>query len=205
MLSAGLATTLYLRTRLMPDEAAAETEWDAAVAALGNGVLGKFDRHANRLFSRAVGTVDQFSARASAWVLRRLPVESVASVALRDPSGALSPIAAGDYWLDRSAGLIESDVTTSDRRQQIEITYTGGYWLDPRNGSAMPAGATPLPDDLLEAYVLQAQHEAEARGLFHAVSFRSQKDAASPKTADAGALLPSVIDVLRPYRRYAGD
>jgi hypothetical protein len=204
MLSSGFATVTYLRSRLMPQEAAGETEWDESVAALGLSVAGKFDRHCNRFFTRAVGTVDQFSARASAWVLRRSPVEAISSVVLRAPDNSLQAIAAGDWWLDKAAGILESDVSTSDRRQQIEITYTGGYWLDPRDGTALPAGATALPYDVLEAWVLQCQHEAESRGLFHTVSFRTQKDASAPKTATAG-LLDGVLETLRPYRRYSGE
>lgn len=204
MLSAGFATVTYLRSRLMPEEAAGESEWDAAVAALGKSVAAKFDRHCSRGFARAENQIDKFSARAAAWVLTRYPVEDIATVELVDPDGTAGVIAEGDWWLDEKPGLLETETIAGAKRQKIRITYTGGYWLDPRDGTAMPADATPLPDDVLEAWILQCQHEAESRGLFHAVSFRSQKDEGSPKTADAG-LLEAVTETLRPFRRFGGE
>jgi hypothetical protein len=204
MLSAGFATTTYLRSRLMPDEASGETEWDAAVAALGNSVAAKFDRHCNRAFARAVNHVDRFSARAAAWVLTRFPVETITTVELLDADGTAEPIAAGDWWIDGAPGLLETDFIAGNERQKIRIVYTGGYWLDPRDGTVMPVGATPLPADVLEAWVLQCQHDAETRGLFHAVSFRRQADESAPKTIDAG-LLEATIQTLRPFRRFAGN
>lgn len=204
MLSAGFSTTTYLRSRLMPEEASGESEWDAAVAALGKSVAAKFDRHCNRGFARVVNQIDKFSARAAAWVLTRFPVEAIATVELVDPDGAAEAIAEGDWWVDEKPGLLETETIAGTARQKIRITYTGGYWLDPRDGTAMPADATPLPDDVLEAWVLQCQHEAESRGLFHAVSFRAQKDEAAPGTADAG-LLEAVTETLRPHRRFAGE
>lgn len=204
MLSAGFATTLYLRSRLMPEEASGETEWDAAVAALGKSVAAKFDRHANRGFARVEGEINVFSARATAWTLKRYPVETVSQVRTRDTMDAYTTIAAGEWWIDKAAGLLETRSTAGSQSDKLVVAYTGGYWLDPRDGTVMPVGATPLPDDLLEAWVLQCQHEAEARGLFHAVSFRTQKDESSPKTIDTG-LLEASIQTLRPYRRFAGE
>lgn len=204
MLSAGYSTTTYLRSRLMPDAASGESEWDAAVEALGKSVAAKFDRHCNRGFERVVDQVDTFAARASAWTLRRFPVESVSLVRTRDTLDAYSAIAAGDWWIDKAAGLLETRSTAGTQYEKLVVTYTGGYWLNPRDGTTLPSGAAALPDDVLEAWVLQCQHEAESRGLFAAVSFRTQKDAASPKTSTAG-LLDATVETLRPFRRFSGE
>lgn len=193
----------WLKSRLMPDAATEDTEWDAAVEALGKSVAAKFDRHCNRAFARAVDAVDTFSARAAAWVLRRYPVESLGSVAIT--AAGQSPEAVASYlYIDHASGLLAADTLLGTAREKLQVTYTGGYWLDPRDGTEMPEGATALPDDVLEEWVLQCQHEAEARGLFGAVSFRKQKDEAAPKTVDSG-LLEGVAETLRPYRRYAGE
>jgi hypothetical protein len=204
MLSAGFTTTTYLKSRLLPSAAAGDTDWDDAVAALGKGVAAKFDRHCNRGFERVVGQLDVFSARASAWTLSRYPVETVTLVRTRDTLDAYSAITAGDWWIDKTAGLLETRSTAGTPYEKLVVTYTGGYWLDPRDGTTLPSGATALPDDVLEAWVLQCQHEAESRGLFGSVSFRSQKDAASPKTTASG-LLESTAEALRPHRRFAGE
>ena len=204
MLSAGFATTTYLKSRLLPSAAAGDTDWDEAVAALGKSVAAKFDRHCNRGFERITGEVDIFAARATAWTLRRFPVETVTTVRTRGTDDAYSAIAAGDWWIDKPAGLLETRSMAGTQYEKLVVTYTGGFWLDPRDGTTMPAGATALPDDLHEAWVLQCQHEAESRGLFGSVSFRAQKDAAAPKTTASG-LLESTVETLRPFRRFSGE
>ncbi|WP_193214935.1 hypothetical protein [Luteolibacter marinus] len=203
MLTAGFATIVYLKSRLLPDAAAGEAEWDDEVAALGKSVAGKFDRHCNRDFARSTAAVDTFKARASAWVLRRYPVESLDTVEVIDPDGTATEQVIDEWQLDESSGLLESDTLAGSLRQKLRITYTGGYWLDPRDGTAMPAEANALPDDVLEAWVAQCQHEAESRGLFSAVSFRSQSDD-GPRTTGLG-LLDDVAYVLRSYRRFSGE
>jgi hypothetical protein len=204
MLSAGFATTTYLKSRLLPSAAAGDTDWDDAVAGLGKSVAAKFDGHCNRGFERVVDQVDTFAARATAWTLYRLPVESVSLVRTRDTLDAYSAITAGDWWIDKKAGLLETRSLAGTQYEKLVVTYTGGFWLDPRDGTDMPAGATALPDDVLEAWVLQCQHEAESRGLFGSVSFRAQKDASSPKTGNAG-LLEATVETLRPFRRFGGE
>ncbi len=204
MLSAGFATTTYLKSRLLPAAAAGDADWDEAVAALGKSVARKFDRHCNRVFERDTAAVDIFTARASAWVLRRFPVETLASVELRDADGTLEDQDTSEWQLDSGSGLLQSPGLAGTPMQQIRVSYTGGYWLDQRDGSAMPAEATELPDDVLEAWIAQCQHEAESRGIFEALSLRSQKDENTPRTSGLG-LLDDVAAMLRTYRRYSGE
>jgi hypothetical protein len=204
MLSAGFATTTYLKSRLLPSAAAGDSDWDEAVAALGKSVAAKFDRHCNRGFERIAGQVDIFGAAATAWVLSRYPVETVDTVRTRDTLDAYATITPGNWWIDKPSGLLETMSDAGNRYEKLVVTYTGGFWLDPRDGTTLPASATALPDDLLEAWVLQCQHEAESRGLFGSVSFRAQKDASAPKTGNAG-LLEAVTEVLRPFRRFSGE
>lgn len=203
-LKAGYSNVAYLKSRLMPEAATDDTDHDADLAALGKSVAGKFDRFCGRGFTRQ-DAVDQFSARASAWVLTRYPVEAIESVEVRKPDGSLEEIETDEWTIWENSGLLETRAIPSrDRLDQLVITYTGGYWLDPRDGTTKPAEANALPDELLEAWVLQCQHEAESRGLFGAKSFRKQKDEGAPKTATLG-LLDGVIEVLNPYRRFGGE
>jgi hypothetical protein len=203
MLSAGFANLTYLKSRLMPDAATEDTEWDIDLAALGKSVAGKFDRHCARRFVRDSDAVDVFAARGSAWVLQNYPVEAIASVAVVDADGQSNEIDEGNWMLDEESGLLETMSLAGGKTQRLRVTYAGGYWLDPRDGSEMPEGATALPDDLLELWVLQCQHEAESRGVLGAKSFRKQKDEAAPKTVDAG-LLEGVVEALATYRRFGG-
>lgn len=204
MLSAGFTTTTYLKSRLLPSAAADNTDWDEAIATLGKSVAGKFDRFCNRRFARSLGTSDTFSARGSSWVLACYPVESIDSVVLRDRDGSTEEIDADAWSVDESCGLLETDYLAGSKSQKLRVTYTGGYWLDPRDGTAMPADSNALPDDILAAWILQCQHEAESQGLFHAVALRSQSEENAPRTATV-ALLDAVKETLNPFRRFAGE
>lgn len=204
MLSAGFATVTLLKSRLLPEAATDDTDHDKTLAALGKSVAASFDRHCNRSFARAVNAVDVFSARGSGWVLRRYPVEEIASVQLRSADNSLEDIDDSTWIVDELSGLLETESIAGHRMQRVVITYTGGYWLNPGNGTAKPAEATELEPDILEAWITQCQHAAESRGLFSAVSLRAQKDENEPRTTDL-ALLESVVAVLAPYRRFAGE
>ena len=64
-----------------------------------------------------------------------------------------------------------------------------------------PAGATALPEDLLELWLAEVQLQAEARELFGSVALR--KDAS--KTPPTSGLSADAVDGLRPYRRFSGE
>ena len=204
MLDAGLTTVLYLKSRILPEAGRARGDWDEALAKLGLSVAERLQQHCNRDFARQAGVVELYQARTLSTVVRRYPVESIGSISLRDANGSERDCPT-NYQLHATAGLIDWIVPPGARTQRLRITYTGGYWLDPWDETPMPSGATALPDDVLEAFVIQCQHLAEARGLFEAISLRRPRDGAeAPRTETAG-LLDDVTDVLRPYRRFAGE
>ena len=204
MLSAGFSTVTWLKSRLLPNAATDQTDWDEAIAALGLSMAGKFEGYCGRKFARAEGTSDRFNARGTAWVLTRYPVESITSVVIREPGGDSVELDDDEWQIDEPSGLLETLSIAGSRHDRIIITYTGGYWLDPRDGTAQPAETDALPAEILEAWVTQCQHEAESRGLFNAASLRSQKDESEPKTSTLG-LLEYVTETLNPYRRFGGD
>ena len=204
MLSAGFSTVTWLKSRLLPTAATDDTDHDDTIAALGRSVAGQFDRFCGRDFARAAGATDTFNARATAWVLTRYPVEEIASVVVRAPGGGSIELDAGEWQIDEVSGVLETVSIAGSRLDKIVITYTGGYWPDPRDGTVMPAEANALPADVLEAWVAQCQHEAESRGLFNAVSLRAQKDESEPRTAALG-LLDHVAEILNPHRRFGGE
>jgi hypothetical protein len=86
-----------------------------------------------------------------------------------------------------------------DGTEAVVVDYDGGYWLD--DGDPMPAGATPLPDDLLEALVMQCQAWAEARNLFGTISLDKERKG----QPNALQLMKDVEAILEPYRRYGGE
>ena len=200
MLNAGLSTLVYLKSRLLPEASREETTWDEALGKLGLAIARRMEGHCARAFDRALNVEDEFSAWTLAVTLRRYPVESVSGISLRSFTSA-AEAAEISYTLSKSSGLIEFPQVAGTRDERILISYTGGYWLD--DGAAMPSGATPLPEDLLEIWLTEIQATAEARGIFEAIGLRSQKD--STKAPKTNGLSADAVDGLRPYRRFSGE
>jgi hypothetical protein len=167
---------------------------------LGLAVARRFESFCNRRMERVEDAAEFYSAQSLAFCLKCYPVEAVTTVQLRDTDGTLSTVTA-DYHLHKSSGVIEFRSSPGQSSQAILITYAGGYWLD--DGGTIPTDATPLPDDLLEAWVMQCQAWAEARQIFGSVSLTGmepKKNAPDPvKLADV------VAEILTPYRRFSGE
>ena len=198
MLDAGFGTLDYLKTRILPAGADASTDWDAALTKLGLGVAGRFNAFTNRILQRVEGQVDEFNASTTAIVLRAFPVEVVNSVEIRVFTGSLDAFSGG-YQLDQRAGLMLFQSAPGDGTERVVIDYDGGFWLD--DGDDMPAGATALPDEILEAWVMQCQAWAEARNLFGTISLDKERKA----QPSALQLMKDVEAILEPYRRFSGE
>lgn len=197
MLAAGFTTLEALKARLLPEAAADDSTWDEALSRLGLAVARRMEGHCARRFDRAVATMDEFSACALSAVLRRYPAEAITSLQLREMDGSTAAVVVG-YSMDKACGLLDFALTPGTRHQRLIITYTGGYWLD--DGSAMPEGATALPDDLLELWIAEVQAQAEARELFGSVSLRKET-----KTPNPARLTAATVEGLRPFRRFSAD
>lgn len=199
MLDAGLATIDYLKSRLLPEAARGDMDYDAALSKLGLAIAGRMEGHCARKFDRLAGAVDEFSARNLSIVLKRYPFETITSLHLRDPDGTLTAVDP-DYSHDAACGLVNFLSAPGSMHERLRITYTGGYWLD--DYSTMPEAATPLPEELLEIWVSEVQAHAEARGIFGAIGLRS---GAGDKGKLIAGLSEDAMDGLRPFRRFAGE
>jgi hypothetical protein len=200
MLDAGLGTLDYLKSRILPAGAVGSDDWDAALQRLGKAVAGRMQGFCNRVLERVTEQVDEFNALNTVVILRALPVEEITSVQVRTFTGALAEFEGG-YQLDQRAGMMTFQSNPGDGTERIVVTYAGGYWLD--DGTTQPAGSTALPDELLEAWVMQCQAWAEARRIFGTISLagmEQEKTAYSPVNLTA-----EVQAILEPYRRYAGE
>lgn len=202
MLNAGFLTLDALKSRLLPEAARIDTTYDSALSKLGLAIARRMEMHCNRRFSRSAAVADEFSAYNLSVVLSRYPVEAITTCQLRDTDGTLSTCET-IYSMDPACGLVDFFGIPGCRSQRLVITYTGGYWLDPEDGSALPTGAEALPDDILEAFIAEVQAHAEARNLFDAGGLRSSDAAA--KAVKPGALTEATTDTLRPYLRFSGE
>jgi len=200
MLDAGFATLRNLKNRLLPDAQQQDFQWDAALCRLGLGVAARMNAYCNRVFQRVEGQTDEFNAAGYSVVLRAFPVEVINSVEIRTFTGALDDYTGG-YQLDQRAGLMNFHRSPGNGTERIVIDYDGGFWLD--HGGAMPAGATALPDDVLEAYILQCQAWAEARRIFGEVALQSLN--AKGERPSSLTLASDVTAILEPYRRFSNE
>ena len=200
MLDAGFGTLSYLKSRILPASVADDFQWDDALCRVGLAVARKMNSYCNRTFERTLGQVDEFSALATAVVCRAFPIEAITSVEIRTWTGAVTAFTGG-YHMDNGAGLLMFASNPGDGTERLVVTYDGGFWLD--GGWACPAGATALPDDVLEAWVLLCQAWVEARKILGEVAMQSLE----PKAQRPGSLTleAGVAEILNPYRRYAGE
>ena len=202
MLNAGFTTLDTLKNRILPEAARFDTEYDSALSDLGLSIAKRIENHCNRKFARNTAAVDEFSAWNLSLTLKQYPVESITSVQLRDVDGTLTTIDV-DYSLDEACGLLDFDAVPGNKQQRLVVTYSGGYWLDPDDGTAMPAGAEALPYDIREIWLAEVQRHAEARGTFEAVGLRAQTD--GDKAVRISGLSSDTIETLRTYRRFSGE
>lgn len=203
MLAAGFTTLAYLKSRILPAATQDDTDYDDQITAIGKGVAGRMNRATSRSLERAAAVTEEFDALAFAWVLSRYPVETVSGIVVKDTDGSVSALTAGDWKLSKKSGLIELAGSAGTRMESVVVTYTGGYWLD--DGAAMPNGATAMPDDLLEAFVMQVQAVCEHREIFRTIALRKEDRTASEAKITELKLIPEVVETLLPYRRFSGS
>jgi hypothetical protein len=191
----------WLKARLLPAEMGDESSYDADLSDIGRGVAALFDRTTGRLLRRTVGAVYNCAADADSVVVPCYPIETITSVYLVDATG--STLITGQVEShNASAGIIHFAGAPGSDRQTLSITVTGGYWCDDAV-AAMPNGATPLPDDLVNAWVQQCRAVAEAENIFRAKGAEKPDKKSTAMTLETLALLPGVKAMLQLYRRYS--
>jgi hypothetical protein len=207
MSDVGFSSLSWLKGQVLPSEKQEDTEWDTMIAQIGRHVATMFANKCNRRFKRVASATYQRSADCSYLVLPRYPVESVASVQWRATSSDSWETVTDDMaTFGPRTGVIEFSRIMGTERNDLLVTYTGGYWWDETedDSDTLPSGATEVPDDLRGAWTEQVQAIMEARGILGVVG------ASVPLNDVTGGrrrsleieLLQSVRDVLMHYRRF---
>lgn len=163
-MDAGLSNLATLKARLLPSSLTGGTTQDNRILQIGRGVAGAFASFCNRDgWLRATGLTTEFTADRGHWIVPRLPLETVTAVDQKDSEadGFVTLGAVNDVveTIDKKSGLVHFGSMLGDAESFVRITYTGGYWWDTTEDSTgvMPSGATALPYDLQEAWLLQCQ------------------------------------------------
>lgn len=216
----GLGNLITLKTQVLAPELVASTDWDSKLAKIGLGVAASFDRYCNRQFAYAEVAMDSFSADRLNWCLSRYPVTGIQEVNARTDlqsawvnQGVVT--SAIQNWHAES-GVVEFGFVQGSATGLVEIQYTGGYWFDAADADdeeealgdwpeSLPDGATLLPADITEAWLLQCQNVWEKNDTLAKTLLggSSRGGNALVGLSLAGLdLVPSVKATLSHYRRY---
>ena len=203
----GLGNLTELKSQLLAASLRTDTNYDAAITAIGQGVAQQFDRFCNRGFARTVGEQDIFSADRRHWYLRRFPVEAITECAKKDSEA--------DSWVEYRLPPDGSSLIQQMQLDQgyvmfiaiqgyywsrLRITYTAGFWFDTTedNTGVLPNTATPLPSDVKLAWYLQCQHVWKRwEKLGAGITERPELSSALAQLD----LIPQVKQLLTPFKR----
>ena len=213
-MNAGLSNLATLKGYVLAAALRSATDYDAALAAIGLGVAGAFEKYCNRKFARVVGATEIFGADRCQFLISRLPVESVAMMEVKQTEALgwvvqnPSPI----VTLDSLAGIIylpdRSDVGIYTT--QVRFTFTGGYFweqLEAGDGgypTAQPNGATPIPPDLQFAWLMQCAEAWKKKDkLGQGITGGEEKTERINPANLQQKFLPEVESILAQYIRYS--
>jgi hypothetical protein len=191
-----LATLAQLKARLNLLEA--DVIDDVQLTAFLDLVSARFDAECRRQFAFAEDTTEEFTGDTTELRVSRYPVTEVTKWELQETFAAGWVEQIGVDFLVRRACVISLYSPLATWRQQLRVTYSGGYVLP---GATLEVGQTALPADLNRACVEQAAawwRERDRLGLGSV----SNPAGGSINTLVGGLeLLPGVLAALQPYRR----
>lgn len=167
-MNAGFSNLTTLKTHLLAPALVASTDFDSRVLQIGLGTAGLMAEFCNRKFDRVTGAQDIFPADYVNFQMNRWPLESLDTIELKltEKSGWVAQTIL-DFVL--TIDLQKATVILPENRDagpyyaQLRFTYTGGFFwetLEPADmgyPTAVPNGATVLPDALRLAWLLQCK------------------------------------------------
>jgi hypothetical protein len=166
-MNTGFSNLKTLKSQLAPT-LKTDQKFDDVILAIGQGVAAQFENLCGRRFAYMVNDTETFPADHAEFLLSRTPVVAVTLAELKN-SEADGWVVQTDPNFIRAVNLVNGIVDCGPGDPgpyyaQLRLTYIGGYWweqLEPdavAYPSALPDGATPLPADLLNAWLLQCRH-----------------------------------------------
>ena len=189
-----LTTLSLVKTRLSMLET--EMAHDALLAMLIAGVSIRFPRELNRVLKRMENFAQEFPAGGQGVSLCCYPVESIAQVEVRRWDYEDWRLCEGLKWSVLSSGVASFNRPPGGRDERARVTYTGGYVMP---GAEVPAGAQPVPADLLSAATDQVAYLFMNRDRLGVL--RQWPRGGTYEQFSQVDLLPGVVAVLDRHRR----
>ncbi len=132
-----------------------ETEYDKLLEYFIGFTSYRFEKECNRFFKRQENFSEEFSAEQTELIVSRYPIEFVSSIEVkRNEQIGWEPVNDVTYII-RHKCVVSLLRPIGSSKEQIKLTYTGGYVLPDE-----PAlnGQTPLPPDLEDACIEQTAY-----------------------------------------------
>ncbi|MBK1884103.1 hypothetical protein JIN85_16910 [Luteolibacter pohnpeiensis] len=198
---AGYRDLPTLKARLLPGAMGDGWEYGEDLRTIGLGVAAMFDQFTGRTLRRTVDAEFECAADLASVVVSCYPIEGNPVVSIQDglSESVISELIVG---IQRRSGIIHFGGAPSDSTRTLRIVNTGGFWCQDDEGddATPPAGATPLPDDLLHAWYHQVRAICEAEQIFRSKAAGRNKD---DKALDLTTieLMPGVLKTLQLYIR----
>lgn len=191
-----------VKARVLAASLVAGTDYNTMLTQIGKAAAKAMEHLCNRKFSRTVGDTCTFSADRDHYWLPRTPVETITQVELKTTDTEGWQVQTDIIQLSElTKGLIHMGGPTWAWPAQIRVTYTGGYWYDTTEdySGSLPSGATQVPDDLKEAWLLLCQHIWDSTPKLGTNIL--EKPGAQSALGDFD-VPPYVRTLLNPFRRY---
>lgn len=200
-MKAGLSSLTWIKSQILPDNAANSAKWDNKLLRIAQGVARQFDSYCGRKFERVEGFAEDFDGFGKSYNLSRYPVETVTGIQLLTEHGDPQDNMDSHKVTLPTAGIVRLFCRLGYPNDLVTITYTGGYWVDDEEpGNDLPTGAAPVPPDLLNAFVMQCAEQVKAEEAVGAAALRfDAAETGQPETA-AHELTPAVKQILDTYR-----
>ncbi len=207
-MNCGLGNLFDLKRELLLASDASGTDLDAAVQELGLGVASLMESYCDRRFARLEDDQFDFDPYSNFTTVRRYPIESIASISLKQDVTEGFVIQDGQPQnFRRESGIVFFGCNLGFPQDTGRIVWTGGYFfehLEPDDvdyPTTMPTGAEPLPLDLKLAWLKQCKFFWDRRSI-------EDRAKAGFKTGEgfllvADDLLATVKRTLDQYRRFA--
>lgn len=206
-MTTGFTSISSLKAMLLPEAMRMETTWDAQLRRIGLATVAAFEQFTARKFARVEDATFTRPADCSALVLDRYPVENISAVNVRRSGQSTDEDVIDQIanWFPDS-GIVEFTQILGTRGDKLTVTFTGGFWWDDSDdasGGDLPSGATALPEDLIQAWMLQVQNIVERTRLLKTGALEVNKEGEYAPTLQKTELLPGVVSMLKQYCRFA--
>lgn len=194
-----LTTLATVKARLKL--AAEDVVDDALLTGFLKSISARLENDCNRTFGYAVGTVDEFEADETELRVSHYPIDETGAIAVSRRVSSVEGwvVQTGADWVVRKGCVISLTSVLGNWKQQIRVSYSGGYLLP---GTAAPQGTAPvaLPDDIEQAAVEQVCYLYQNKDRLGVTGMTGQ--GGGFQQFSKLDLLPSVQAVVSKYERW---